>query len=217
MGVAAERLDASHPDAVAAAAASLERGEVVGIPTETVYGLAVLPVAAALERLMAVKQRPLEKGIALLIDGLDQAEPIAQAPPAARALATQFWPGPLTLVLELRTGVGLPDGVTGRRSTVGLRLPDHPIPRALARSLGPIAVSSANVSGEPEARSADELLDRVGDRITLVIDDGPVRGGVPSSVVEIRPAGEWRVLREGALTVEALREAIQRAAEAPGI
>jgi L-threonylcarbamoyladenylate synthase len=138
-------------------------------------------------------------------------------PPAAHALATQFWPGPLTLVLELRSGVGLPDGVTGGRSTVGVRLPDHPVPRALARSLGPIAVSSANMSGEPEARSADELLDRIGDRITLVIDDGPVLGGVPSSVVEVRPEGEWRVLRVGALTVETLCEAIEQAAEAPGI
>jgi L-threonylcarbamoyladenylate synthase len=212
----APRLPASDPGALDAAADALRRGDVVGLPTETVYGLAVLPVPAALERLIVAKQRPLEKGIALLIDGMDQAESLAQVAPAARALATRFWPGPLTLVLELLPGIELPDGVTGGRTTVGLRLPDHVVPRALARRLGPIAVSSANLSGEPEARSADELLTRIGDRVALVLDDGPVRGGVPSSVVAVEPMGTWHVLREGALRADALRAAIEQAPQAAG-
>jgi L-threonylcarbamoyladenylate synthase len=116
--------------------------------------------------------------------------------------------------LELLPGSSLPDGVTGGRTTVGLRLPDHAVPRALARLLGPIAVSSANISGEPEARTAGELLNRIGDRVALVLDDGPVRGGVPSSVVSVDPAGTWSVLRTGALSADALRAAVERTPQA---
>jgi tRNA threonylcarbamoyl adenosine modification protein (Sua5/YciO/YrdC/YwlC family) len=210
----APRVRATDPAALDTAADALSRGEVVGVPTETVYGLAVLPVPAALERLIVAKQRPLEKGIALLIDGMDQAQSLAAVPPAAWALATRFWPGALTLVLELLPGIALPNGVTGGRTTVGLRLPDHPVPRALARRLGPIAVSSANISGEPDTRSADELLARIGHRVALVVDDGPVRGGVPSTVVAVEPSGAWRLLREGALSQDAIRTAIEQASAA---
>jgi L-threonylcarbamoyladenylate synthase len=204
----ARLLAAADPTALDAASDVLRRGGIVGIPTETVYGLAVMPTPEALERLIAAKERAHDKGIALLIDGLDQAEALAAVPAEARALADWFWPGPLTLVLHCRPGSRLPDAVTGGRSTVGLRLPDHLVPRRLARWLGPIAVSSANISGQPEARTAQELLDRMGARLPLVLDDGPVRGGVPSSVVEVEPAGAWRLLRQGALSEQQLREVI---------
>ncbi len=127
----------------------------------------------------------------------------------AHRLAATFWPGPLTLVLALRPGVVLPDGVTGGRSTLGVRLPDHPVPRALARRLGPLAVSSANVSGEPDARTAGELLAAVGDALAVVIDDGPVRGGVPSTVVAVSADGSLTILRAGALDAATLERAIR--------
>jgi len=157
------------------------------MPTETVYGLGVMPLPAPLAALVVAKRRPLDKGIALLIDGLDQVVHLVAVPEAAQRLARACWPGALTLVLPLLPGVLLPEAVTGGRATLGVRLPDHAIPRALARRVGPLAVSSANRSGEPDARTTAELLAAVGPSLGVVIDDGPVRGGVPSTVVAVAP------------------------------
>jgi L-threonylcarbamoyladenylate synthase len=191
--------DAADPAALDAAVEALRRGAIVGVPTETVYGLAVLPTADAVAALIAAKRRPPDKGIALLIDNLEQARALAVVSPAAGALAARFWPGALTLLLPLLPGVELPDEVTGGRRTIGLRLPDHATPRALARLLGPLAVSSANLSGQPEARSASELLAVVGASLALILDDGPVRGGVASTVVVVTDGQPLQVVREGAI------------------
>jgi L-threonylcarbamoyladenylate synthase len=201
-------LDADSPGALDAAEDALRAGGIVGLPTETVYGLAVLPDPTPVAALIAAKQRPHDKGIALLIDGVDQIELLVTIPDAARTLMSRFWPGALTLVLRLLPGVALPDAITGARPTLGVRLPDHPIPRALARRLGPLAVSSANLSGATEARSAPELVDAVGEALALVLDGGPVRGGVASTVVGVDPDGSWRVLRAGALSEGALHAAV---------
>jgi L-threonylcarbamoyladenylate synthase len=206
------RLLASDPAAIASAEELLRDGAVVGIPTETVYGLAVVPTEAALDRLIAAKHRSRDKGIALLIDSLAQAEVLADMSATARTLAARFWPGPLTLVLHASTAQGLPEALTGGRPTIGLRLPDHPVPRQLARRLGPIAVSSANLSGQPDATTVDQLIAHVGGSLGLVIDDGPVAGGVPSTVVEVSPSGVWRVLREGALSEAEVHGAVASAA-----
>lgn len=200
---------ASDPEALVSAELALAAGGIVGIPTETVYGLAVLPVPTALEALIAAKRRPEEKGIALLIDDLAQVEDLVVVPAAATRLAAVLWPGPLTLVLPLIPAAILPDSLTGGRRTLAVRLPDHHVPRALARSLGPIATSSANRSGEPEATTAAELVGSVGESLALVLDDGPVRGGIASSVVSIDADGNWTVLRTGALArddIEAVLE-----------
>jgi L-threonylcarbamoyladenylate synthase len=197
--------DASDAAALEAAAAVLLRGGIVGLPTETVYGLAVLPTATAVAALIAAKRRAPEKGIALLIDSLEQARALAVVPAAAEALAARFWPGALTIVLPLLPDVELPDAITGGRRSIGLRLPDHAVPRHLARRLGPLAVSSENLSGEPEARSAGELLATVGASLALILDGGPVRGGVPSTVVAVTPGQPLRVLREGAIPNDLLR------------
>jgi L-threonylcarbamoyladenylate synthase len=200
-------LASTDPTAIDAAAEALALGEVVGLPTETVYGLAVLPGEGPVDALVRAKARPLDKGIALLIDGLDQVAGLVELPPAAHRLAARFWPGGLTLVLPLRPGVVLPDGVTGGRGTLGIRLPDHPVPRSLARRLGPLAVSSANRSGEPDARTATELLASVGPMVAIVLDDGPVRGGVPSTVVAVAADGKLTLLRAGALDAADLERA----------
>jgi len=200
-------MSAGDPAALDAAADAIARGDIVGLPTETVYGLAVLPRTASLAALVAAKARPPDKGIALLIDSLDQVADLVDLPDAARRLAAACWPGALTMVLPLRVGVVLPDEITGGRTTLGVRLPDHPVPRALARRLGPLAVSSANRSGEPDARTAGELLAAVGPALAVVIDDGPVRGGVPSTVVAVASDGGLTILRSGALDLATLEAA----------
>ncbi len=201
-------LTASDAGALDVAAEAIATGGIVGLPTETVYGLAVLPQPESLAALVRAKRRPPDKGIALLIDDLDQVAALVVIPDAAHRLAASFWPGALTLVLALRSGVVLPDAVTGGRRTLGVRLPDHPVPRALARRLGPLAVSSANVSGEPDAHTAGQLLATVGDELAVVIDDGPVRGGVPSTVVAVSADGSLTILRAGALDAATLEHAI---------
>jgi L-threonylcarbamoyladenylate synthase len=200
-------LAADDPEALADAVLALRSGAIVGIPTETVYGIGVIPEPQALAAVIAAKARPQEKGIALLIDGLDQVDGLVEVSGPARTLAERYWPGALTLVLPLRRAGSVPEALTGGRDTLGLRVPDHPVPRALARELGPIAVTSANRSGEPAARTASELIEAVGHSLAMVLDDGPVRGGVASTVVAVAVDGSWQVLREGALTSEAIAAA----------
>lgn len=202
-------LPATDPDAVTEAVLAMQAGGIVGIPTETVYGIGVIPRPEALAAVIRAKQRPEEKGIALLIDGLDQVDGLVELSPPARRLAERCWPGPLTLVLPLRHPGLVPEAITGGRDTLGLRIPDHPVPRALARSLGPIAVTSANRSGQAPARTALELVASVGPSLALVLDDGPVRGGVASTVVAVDAAGAWRILREGALERDVITAAVR--------
>lgn len=203
-------LPANAPGAIDEAAEALRRGELIAIPTETVYGLAVLPQPEPLERLLAAKHRSAEKGIQLLIDSLEQAEEMAVLNDTARRLAARFWPGSLTIVLRRREDVPVPDLLGGGRATLGLRLPDHDVPRSLARLLGPIAASSANISGEPDATTPARVAESFGDEVALVLDDGPVRGGTPSTVVDCSdPDVPPAVLREGALSAREIRSALE--------
>jgi L-threonylcarbamoyladenylate synthase len=194
-----EILRADDPEAITLAAAALGAGGIVGIPTETVYGVAVLPRPEPLRALLAAKQRSADKGIPLLIDELDQVADRLFITDAALRLARRFWPGPLTLVLPLRQPADVPKELSGGRMTLAVRIPDHGVPRDLARQLGPIAVTSANRSGEPEARRVSELVASIGASLALVIDDGPVRGGVASSVVAVDATGHAELLRASAI------------------
>lgn len=198
------RVAASDPRAIEDAVLAMQSGGIVGLPTETVYGIGVVPRPEALQALIEAKQRPEEKGIALLIDDLAQVVGLVAVPEPALRLAAHYWPGALTLVLPLSHPGSVPAAVTGGRATLGVRVPDHPVPRALARALGPIAVTSANRSGEPAAKTAAELIASVGASLALVIDDGPVRGGIASTVVSVDEAGAIRILREGALSTAAI-------------
>jgi L-threonylcarbamoyladenylate synthase len=192
-------LPADDPEVLTVAAAALAAGGIVGLPTETGDGLAALPRPAALEGLPLATRRPLDKGIPLLLDDLEQVDGLVVLGSIARRLADRFWPGPLTLALPLLQPASVPAVLSGGRGSLALRIPDHVVPRALARQLGPLAVTSANLSGAPEARTAAELVEALGASIAVVIDDGPVRGGVPSSVVAVDDAGGWQILREGAV------------------
>ena len=201
---------ASSATAISEAADALRRGDVIAIPTETVYGLAVLPNPDALERLLAAKRRSVEKGIQLLVDSVEQVEQLVALTRSARLLAARFWPGALTIVLNRREDAQVPDQLGGGRSTLGLRLPDHQVPRQLARLLGPIAASSANLTGEPDATTAQRVAESLGDEVALIVDDGPVRGGTPSTVVDCSdPHGRPRVLREGAISAADIAAALR--------
>jgi len=211
---------ADGPEGRAAAARVLADGGVVAFPTDTVYGIAVaLHTPGGIERLFAAKQRPLDKAIALLVVDSAQAAELGELNAAAAALATAFWPGGLTLVLPLRADRSLPPALLGDPSVahprVGVRVPDHATPRALARAVGPLPTTSANRSGEPEARDADELEAQLGAALDLILDGGPAHGGPASTVVDTTTE-PLRILREGAISIERV-DACLTSADLPGV
>ncbi|HEX2626646.1 MAG TPA: L-threonylcarbamoyladenylate synthase [Candidatus Limnocylindrales bacterium] len=199
----------------------LRAGGVVAVPTDTVYGIAVaLDTPGGIERLFAAKQRAPDKAIALLLADADQAAAIGEITDAADALARACWPGGLTLVVPRRADVPLPAALTGGAlapgaiPTVGLRVPDHGAPRALARALGPLPTTSANRSGEPELRDADAIEAELGDAIDLILDGGPASGGPASTVVDCTGA-EPIIRRAGAISeaeIEAVLSGLRQAA-----
>jgi L-threonylcarbamoyladenylate synthase len=193
-----------------AAAEVLRAGGIVALPTDTVYGIAVaLDTPGGIDALFAAKRRPPEKGVMLLLANAAQAPSIGAWPVDAATLAAAFWPGGLSLVVPQRPDVPLPLALTGGAPTIGLRTPDHPAPRALAAAVGPLPTTSANVSGLPEARTAEEIVEQLGDAISLVLDGGTARGGPASTVVDCT-VDPPRVLRAGAITTDALADALGR-------
>jgi L-threonylcarbamoyladenylate synthase len=189
----------------------LAAGGLVALPTDTVYGLAAdLRVAGAIDRLFVAKRRPGDRAVVLLLADAGQAIDLVDWTPAAGALATAFWPGALTIVVAQRPGAHLPAELTGGRPTIGLRLPDHPAPRALAAARGPLPVTSANVSGAPEASDAAGVLDQLGQAIDLILDGGAAPGGPPSTVVDCS-AGATRILRAGAISADAIAACLHAA------
>ena len=201
----------------AAAIDALRAGGIVAVPTDTVYGIAVaLDTPRGIEALFAAKRRPPDKGIMLLLADAGQAPAIGQWPPAAAALADAFWPGGLTLVVGQRPDVPLPAVLTGGASTIGLRVPDHPAPRALAAAVGPLPTTSANISGIPEARDAAEILAQLGEAVAVVLDGGVAHGGPASTVVDCsgdRPT----ILRSGTIDPNRIAAALDVAGIAHAI
>jgi L-threonylcarbamoyladenylate synthase len=179
----------------------LKAGGVVALPTDTVYGIATtLNAPGGVDRLFAIKDRPPDKAVMVLVDAIDQVAELVEVPPAARALA-RLWPGGLTLVLPMRDRSAVPAALTAGQATLGVRVPDHPTPRAIARAVGPIPTSSANPSGLPDARSAADVVTLLGGRLDLVLDGGSSPGGVPSTVIDCS-TDVLRVLRAGAVTTD---------------
>ena len=208
------------PEARAEAARVLRAGGIVAFPTDTVYGIAVaLETRGGIERLFAAKQRPPDRAIALLIADAGQAAEIGELNAAATALAAAFWPGGLTLVIPQRADRWLPAALSGdptiAHPTVGLRVPDHAAPRAIARAVGPLPTTSANRSGEPEARDAEGLEALLGPALDLIVDGGPAHGGPASTVIDTTVA-PIRILREGAITADAIDHCLT-SANLPGV
>lgn len=198
------------PQAVAIAAAEAARvlraGELVVLPTDTVYGVAAAIDAAALDRIFAAKQRPPERAVPVLLADAGAAPLVTREfPAAARKLAAAFWPGPLTIVVPRRDD--LPPNLT-QLPTVGVRVPDHAVARAiLAAAGGALAVTSANRSDEPPACAVADAIAALGERVALFLDGGPCPGGVPSTVITLED-GAPRVLRAGPITEPMLRAAL---------
>jgi len=194
----------------------LAAGGLVAFPTDTVYGIAVSSrTPGGLERLFVAKQRPPERAIVLLLADAAQASELGILGPAGEALAEAFWPGGLTLIvrqrgdtvpaLSLATGDDHEAGLT-----VGLRVPDHSTPRALAAAVGPLPTTSANRSGDPEARDAQDVVDQLGAALDLILDGGPARGPRPSTVVDV--SGETpRILRDGTVSADAIAATLRAA------
>jgi L-threonylcarbamoyladenylate synthase len=188
-------MHADHPIALRHAQDTLNNGGLVAFPTDTVYGLAALPFQGEfVEHLYVVKGRNSERSIAVLLGDQSQLKLIAKdMGEMALRLAEHFWPGPLTLIVP-RLAV-LPDVLTPT-PTIGVRIPDHPFALALLRQVGPLAVTSANLSGHKNCNTAQEVLEQLDGRIHLILDGGQTTGGVPSTVVDCT-GKEPVVLREG--------------------
>jgi L-threonylcarbamoyladenylate synthase len=190
---------APQRDAIEEAAKWILAGRVVAIPTDTLYGLAVDPFdAAAVDALFAAKDRPAERAVPLIASDRAQVETwIGSLSPMAARLAERGWPGPLTLVVPAPRALAA--GITGGSGTVGVRVPQHDVARAIARSAGrPITATSANVSGEPATDDPDRVERTLGDRIEMLIDVGRTAGGPPSTIVDV--TGEApRLVRAGAV------------------
>jgi L-threonylcarbamoyladenylate synthase len=209
---------ADGPAARKEAARVLAAGGLVAIPTDTVYGIAVaIDTPGGVERLFAAKSRPPDRAIGLLLASAEQAADIGELSGAAAALAHAFWPGGLTLVVPRRADRPLPAALTGgalapgASPTVGLRVPDHGAPRALAAAVGPLPTTSANRSGQPEARDASEIEAMLGDAVDLILDGGPSTGGPASTVVDCTAEAPV-VLRVGAIPVAAIERVLAEAA-----
>lgn len=199
------RADLARPESwLPLAAERLRAGGLVAFPTETVYGLGANALDAdAVARVFAAKGRPADNPLIVHVadvSGLEQL--VTRVPPLARDLAARFWPGPLTLVCD--AAPLLPTAVTGGLSTVAVRVPAHPVALALLREAGvPVAAPSANRSGRPSPTTAAHVVADLGAAVDVVVDGGPCRVGVESTVVDVRGDAPV-VLREGAVTRERL-------------
>ena len=202
--------DDERETALSSATVAVQKGKLVVLPTDTVYGIgadAFDPMAV--RELLAAKGRGREMPPPVLVSAATTLDALAtRVPDYARKLVEEFWPGPLTLVCTQQSSLQWDLGET--RGTVAVRMPDHELALALLERTGPMAVSSANKTGEPAAEDADAAERMLGEDVAVILDGGPVSGGLASTIVDV--TGERpRVLRLGALSVETLNEALSHA------
>jgi L-threonylcarbamoyladenylate synthase len=201
-------------DRIERAAAAAIAGRLIVFPTDTVYGIGARPDdAAATGRLFEAKGRPRDLELPVLIGSADEARRIAVLDDRAEALARRFWPGPLTIVVP-RSEASRAWELGGDPSTIGVRMPRHPVALALLRTTGPLAATSANRSGEPPAKTCEELEATFGDAVETHLCDPEPLDGEPSTVVELVEHG-WRLLREGAASERAIHEVLGRGDRPP--
>jgi L-threonylcarbamoyladenylate synthase len=201
-----EILPANDPESISHAVHVLQKGGLIAFATDTVYGLGALAFNPhAINRIYHVKGRSRENPIPVLIASSAELPHVAvRVSSIARRLAEHFWPGPVTLVV-LRNP-RLPEEISVF-PTVGVRVPDHPSTQELLDASGPLAVTSANRSGRPSPCTAEEVLEELGDRIDLLLDDGPTPGGAPSTIVDCTQS-KPRILRQGPIREEDILAAL---------
>jgi L-threonylcarbamoyladenylate synthase len=189
-------LQANAPGAVEEAAALILAGRLVAFPTDTVYGVgSSIADEQAIEQLFAAKERPLDKGIPILLaDAQDVDLVAARLPEVARDFMARFWPGPLTIIVPRRPEL---PAVLAPGDSLAVRVPDHPLARRFIRAAGgAVAATSANLSGQPPAQDATEALAALEGRIAAVLDGGPVRVGRASTIVDCTVSPP-RIVRRG--------------------
>ncbi|WP_309649522.1 L-threonylcarbamoyladenylate synthase [Nocardioides sp.] len=207
-----ERYATESPDelesAIEAASLAVQRGLLIVLPTDTVYGVgadAFEPDAVA--SLLEAKGRGRDMPPPVLVSSATTIDALAvKVPGYARALVDAFWPGPLTLVCHQQQSLQWDLGDT--RGTVAIRMPDHPVTLEILERTGPLAVSSANRTGMPAATDADQAEDMLGDSVAVIVDGGESPGGQASTIVDVT-GSQGRILRRGALSLEALNEVLE--------
>lgn len=199
-------LKASDTKAISLAVEYIRSGKVIAFPTDTVYGIgASVQSPHGIAQLYAVKERDKSKAIPILIGKIEDLEEITiEITPKVRKLANAFFPGPLTLVIPRNPA--LPENLS-LHSTVGVRMPDHPLILTLLERTGSLAATSANISGYPNPTTASEVLEQLGGRIPLILDGGKTPGGIPSTVVDCTKEKPV-ILREGPITIEAIDQVL---------
>jgi L-threonylcarbamoyladenylate synthase len=205
------RVNAQTPEAdvLRYAAHFLARGCVIGIPTDTLYGLAADPFnLAAVDEIYRVKGRPETRALPILVNSLEQAMLLARETPRNFVrLAEEFWPGALTLVVEAATR--LPLKVTANTGRIAVRWPGSEVVRRLIAEFdGPITGTSANISGFPACSNAEQVMKQLGDRLPLVLDGGETGAALPSTIVELH-GDAWKIIREGAIPVTEIERALK--------
>lgn len=204
------KINSDQPEAsmVAYVADKIRAGEVLGMPTDTFYGLAADPFnLRAVDRVYEIKTRSRHKPLSLLIESVDQASELAwPVPETFYLLARRFWPGPLTIIVK--ADPKLPLKVTANTGNVALRVPAAEIPLAIIRAAGlPITATSANLSGASECTTAVQVRDQLGDVLNVIVDGGHSPRDVASTIVDLTSDdGTWRLLRQGAIPYEELVE-----------
>ena len=199
--------EAEREEGIAAAGRAVQRGRLVVVPTDTVYGIAADAFnAEAVTTLLAAKGRGRQMPPPVLVSAKTTLDALASGiPDWARALVDELWPGPLTLVLHQQTSLQWDLGET--RGTVAVRMPDHDVALELLARTGPLAVSSANRTGLPAALDADDAEKMLGERVRVILDAGPTPGPIPSTIIDCT-TDEGRVLRQGVLPLERLNEIV---------
>ena len=204
--------DEPEPELIERVVASLDAGQVVALPTDTFYGLAVDPVNLhAVDRIYELKERSRHKPLSLLISDVAQAYALARSCDTAfDRLAERFWPGPLTIIVK--AGSKLPLRVTANTGNVALRVPEAAIARAVVQRLGlPITATSANLQGMPECTYAGGVRDQLGGMIPLIVDGGPTARSVATTIVDLSNGDRsWSILREGAIPTYEIALCLQR-------
>jgi tRNA threonylcarbamoyl adenosine modification protein (Sua5/YciO/YrdC/YwlC family) len=178
----------------------IRQGSVVGMPTDTFYGLAVDPYNLhAVERVYEIKERGRHKPLSLLIESVEQAEELAhELPDEFYLLAEKFWPGPLTMIV--RAAPRLPLKVTANSGNIAVRMPQSAVALAVVRALKcPITATSANLAGAVECTTAEGVIEQMGERVQLLVDGGTTPRDVPTTIVNLTEEGRWSLMREGAI------------------
>ncbi|HEV7220822.1 MAG: L-threonylcarbamoyladenylate synthase [Terriglobales bacterium] len=208
------KINSDTPEAslVRYAADQIRAGEVLGMPTDTFYGLAADPFnLRAVDRVYEIKSRSRHKPLSLLIESVEQAEELAKPlPEEFHALARKFWPGPLTIIV--RAASRLPLKVTANTGNVALRIPSSAIPLAVVQAARiAITATSANLSGESECTTAEAVRDQLQDRISIIVDGGPSPREVSSTIIDLTDEeARWKVMREGAIPSQEISEFFAR-------